>query len=242
MSERLEAVRKEIGAWGELLPAETVEKAAALAEKVQGLRETQTIYPAQENIFRAVRLTQPEKVKCVILGQDPYHGPGQAHGLSFSVPSECKLPPSLKNIYKEMAADLGCAVGKTGDLSAWAEQGVLLLNSVLTVEEKKPGSHASMGWQEFTGGILRAVFGLPQPVVLVLWGKYAKDTAEGALKACRAAGKEPEKKHLLTAAHPSPLSAYHGFFDSRPFSQTNAFLTENGAEPVDWTVVLPDEG
>lgn len=238
MREGMEALRKEIGAWSGLLPEETLQKAAELAEKVQALRATQTVYPAQENLFRAVKLTQPEKVKCVILGQDPYHGPGQAHGLSFSVPADCKLPPSLKNIYKELAADLGCAVAKTGDLTPWAEQGVLLLNSVLSVEEKKPGSHAAMGWQTFTGSVLQALFALPQPIVFVLWGKYAKDTAEGALKRCRAEGREPEKKRLLTAAHPSPLSAYHGFFESRPFSQVNAFLTENGAEPVDWTVIL----
>jgi uracil-DNA glycosylase len=186
-----------------------------------------TIYPDIPNIFAALERTPLDRVRVVILGQDPYHGPGQAHGLSFSVPPGEALPPSLRNIFKELHADLGLPIPRHGNLGAWADQGVLLLNSVLTVEAEHAGSHAGRGWEEFTDEILRVLNARRQGLVFLLWGAYAQ--RKGKLI--------DETKHLvLKSAHPSPLSAHRGFFGSRPFSKINAYLEARGERPIDWRV------
>ncbi len=184
------------------------------------------VYPVPENVFRALRETPPARVRAVILGQDPYHEPGQAHGLSFSVPAGVRLPPSLRNIFKERESDLGIpAAGASGDLSAWARRGVLLLNATLTVRRGAAGSHRGHGWERFTDEILRALDARSTPMVFILWGKDAR--------AKRRFLENPA--HLvLESEHPSPLSAWRGFFGSRPFSATNAFLTAHGLPPIDW--------
>ena len=185
------------------------------------------VFPNSDEIFTAFHLTPLEKVKVVILGQDPYHNVGQAHGLCFSVKPDVDIPPSLVNIYKELQDDLGCTIPNHGHLVHWAEQGVLLLNTVLTVQAHKPMSHRGIGWEEFTDATIRAVNELEHPVVFILWGKPAQDKAKML----------DNPKHLiLKAPHPSPLSAYRGFFGSKPFSQTNEFLKENGVEPIDWQI------
>jgi uracil-DNA glycosylase len=194
------------------------------AEQVQG----KTIYPPADQIFTAFNLTPLSKVKVVILGQDPYHGPGQAHGLSFSVPSHItKLPPSLKNIYKELNTDLGIPIATTGDLTHWAEQGILLLNAMLTVEKKNAGSHQKQGWESFTDRVIQQLSQHSEGLIFVLWGAYAQK-------------KTPlidESKHLvLKGIHPSPLSAHRGFFCSKPFSLINQYLSNNKKTEIDWVL------
>ncbi|WP_024866685.1 uracil-DNA glycosylase [Butyrivibrio sp. FCS014] len=189
---------------------------------------TQVIYPPSGDIFNAMNFTPLNKVKVLILGQDPYHEPGQAHGLSFSVlPGKADTPPSLQNIYKELNTDLGCYIPNNGYLKKWADQGVLLLNTVLTVRAHQANSHQGKGWEQFTDAIIRAVNEKEEPVVYMLWGRPAQM-------------KKPmltNPKHLvLTAPHPSPLSAYRGFFGCRHFSQCNDFLTKNGLSPIDWQI------
>ena len=241
----------------------------------------ETVYPPRADWFAALRLTPPERVRVVILGQDPYHEPGQAMGLAFSVRDGVKLPPSLRNIYRELESDLGLPAPEAGDLSPWAEQGVLLLNTVLTVAAGRANSHKNLGWQAFTREIIAAVSRLPQPVAFVLWGAPAQKAYATAVGA--AIGRQPEAagagmqnakckmqndsespvtshqatgefsilnsqfsisnspppRLILTAPHPSPLSAYRGFFGSRPFSQINAFLSANGEVPIRWTEGSP---
>ena len=188
-----------------------------------------TIYPPRGSRLAALERTPLEAVRVVILGQDPYHGPGQAHGLAFSVPEGVAIPPSLRNIYKELASDLGIAPAAHGNLSRWAEQGVLLLNNALTVEAGQAGSHQQRGWEEFTDAAVAAVAARDVPSVFVLWGSHAQK------KAARVAGLGPESPHLvLRSVHPSPLSAYGGFFGSKPFSQASAFLEANGRAAIDW--------
>lgn len=183
-----------------------------------------TCYPAYENIYRALSLTPLEKVKVVILGQDPYHEPNQAHGLAFSVLCE-KLPPSLVNIYKEMASDLNVEVNQDGNLEYLARQGVLLLNTSLTVREHLANSHSKFGWQEFTDNCIKLINEQDRPIVFILWGNNAISKKKFL----------NNPKHLvLTSVHPSPLSAYGGFFGSKPFSKTNTFLVNNGIKPIDW--------
>lgn len=183
------------------------------------------IFPAKENIFNAFKLTDFNNVKVVIIGQDPYHGENEAHGLSFSVQEGVKLPPSLRNIYKELKSDIGIEKGDSGDLSNWAKQGVLLLNAVLTVEKDKAGSHSNMGWEDFTDFVVSVLNKKEDPIVFVLWGNYAK-TKRKLIS---------NKTHLIIeSAHPSPLSAYHGFFGSKPFSKINKFLIDNKKEPIIW--------
>lgn len=190
-----------------------------------------TIYPPAEDRFRALELTPLDRVRVVILGQDPYHGPGQAHGLSFSVRPGVKVPPSLVNIYKELQTDLGIAPARHGCLEHWARQGVLLLNTVMSVEGGRAASHRGRGWEAFTDAIIRAVAAKPDPVVFLLWGAHAQ------AKAAFVRSVEQGGAHLvLSAPHPSPLSAYKGWFGSRPFSRANAFLTERGAVPIDWAL------
>ena len=188
-----------------------------------------TIFPPQGAWFRALELTPLDKVRVVILGQDPYHGPGQAHGLCFSVPPDVRLPPSLNNIYKELESDLGLPRPRHGFLEHWARQGVLLLNSVLTVEMAKAASHSKKGWEPFTDAIIAQVNNKTDPVVFMLWGAYAHK---------KAAYVDSSRHLVLKAAHPSPLSAYNGFLGCKHFSQCNAFLVSNGFPPIDWK--LPD--
>lgn len=172
--------RKNIDAWFSLLPVDVATNTEALLARVEAMRAEETIYPPQDDILNALAFTAPGDVRVVILGQDPYHGPGQAMGLSFSVPAGEKLPPSLRNIYKEMVSDLGCGMPKSGDLTPWANQGVLLLNTTLTVREHAAASHAKLGWQVLTSHVVKACFELPQPVVFLAWGRHAQQLIEKA--------------------------------------------------------------
>lgn len=190
-----------------------------------------TIFPKGSEYFRALDLTPLKNVRVVILGQDPYHGPGQAHGLCFSVQPGVRPPPSLVNIYKELESDIGMQRPMHGFLESWARQGVLLLNSVLTVESGEAASHRGKGWEQFTDAIIRLIAAQEQPVVFLLWGSYAQKKA-GFVQSVEQGG-----KHLvLKAPHPSPLSAYNGFFGCKHFSKTNAFLTANGLPAIDWSL------
>ena len=222
-------------AWIEHLPAQTVENAMKLARRAEEERQRgAVIYPPQENIFRALEITPPEKVKVVLVGQDPYHGAGQANGLAFSVHPGVRIPPSLRNIFKELQNDLDIPMPASGDLTHWAEQGVLLLNTVLTVQEGKPNSHKSWGWQNFTLEVFRACTRLPQPVVFLLWGGQARAFTSGLTFS--------GTKAVLCSSHPSPLGASQGtaaapaFLGSRPFSGANRLLESMGASPVDWSL------
>ncbi|MCM1189409.1 MAG: uracil-DNA glycosylase [bacterium] len=188
---------------------------------------TAQIFPPADDIFNAFHLTPLSKVKVVIIGQDPYHNVGQAHGLCFSVKPQVEIPPSLVNIYKELQDDLGCYIPNNGYLVKWAEQGVLMLNTVLTVRAHMANSHRGKGWEEFTDAAIRALNEQNRPIVFILWGRPAQ-LKERMLN---------NPHHLiLKAPHPSPLSAYNGFFGSRPFSQTNRFLKEHGVGPIDWQI------
>jgi uracil-DNA glycosylase len=188
------------------------------------------IYPPRGCRLKALELTPLDEVKVVILGQDPYHGPGQAMGLCFSVPEGVKIPPSLVNIYKELEADLGVARADHGDLSKWARQGVLLLNNTLTVEAAKASSHAKRGWDAITDACVAAVAARDEPSVFILWGSHAQ------AKAKRIAGLREGPHCVIESPHPSPLSAHRGFFGSKPFSRTNAFLSDHGREAIDWAL------
>jgi len=192
-----------------------------LEQKQEGRR----IFPKGAEYFRALDLTPLDEVRVVILGQDPYHGEGQAHGLCFSVQPGVRIPPSLVNIYKEMQEDLGIPPARHGFLEHWAKQGVLLLNSVLTVEMGRAASHQGRGWERFTDAVIRAVNEQEKPVVFILWGSYAQK---------KAAFVDRSRHLVLRSPHPSPLSAHNGFFGSRPFSKANAFLVEHGRKPIDW--------
>jgi uracil-DNA glycosylase len=184
-----------------------------------------TIYPSREDLFSAFRLTPYEQVRVLVLGQDPYHGPGQAHGLAFSVQPGVPPPPSLVNIFKELQSDLGLPPPGSGSLVPWARQGVLLLNAVLTVRESQPNSHATQGWESFTDEVIRAVSAKPEPVVFVLWGNYARKKKKLI---------DTQRHEVIESAHPSPLSASQGFFGSRPFSRINEALMVRGQPPIDW--------
>lgn len=187
--------------------------------------KTKTIFPPKNYVFNALKFTPYSKVKVVIVGQDPYHGVGEAHGLSFSVQDGIKIPPSLKNIYKELNDDLGIPISSSGNLTKWAEQGVLLLNAVLTVEKDKPASHKDLGWERLTDYIIKEINLKEEPVVFILWGKFAKEKKKYITN---------PKHFIIESAHPSPFSASYGFFGSRPFSKTNNFLQSNGIEPINW--------
>jgi len=196
-----------------------------LSTKINQAQKANSIYPPLEYRLEALRYFPPAETKVLILGQDPYHGPGQAHGLSFSVPIGQKLPPSLRNIFKELKSDLNLDPPFSGDLSPWAKQGVLLLNSALTVEESKAGSHLNWGWNEFTDRLIQYLAANTNKLVFVLWGKYAQSKASLI----------PADKHLiLQSAHPSPLSAHRGFFGSKVFSKINAYLIEQDRSPIEW--------
>lgn len=194
-------------------------------QKIEKEYQNKIIYPKKENIYNALKLTPYENVKVVIVGQDPYHGENEAHGLSFSVQKGIKLPPSLKNIYKELLNDLNIVEPNCGDLTSWAKEGVLLINSVLTVEKDKPASHAKIGWNKYTDYIIQKINEKEKPVVFILWGNFAKTKKELITN----------PKHLvITSAHPSPFSARNGFFGSKPFSKTNEYLKENNIKPINW--------
>ena len=196
-----------------------------LRESVRNAYQQQTVYPSPQQVFRAFDLCPLDTVRVVILGQDPYHGPGQAHGLAFSVPDTCAIPPSLRNIYQEIAYDTGCAIPTTGNLEHWATQGVLLLNTTLTVPAGTPGGHQGLGWERFTDTVIEQVSDKRPAVAFLLWGKHAISKTTLI---------DQEKHCVLTAPHPSPLSAYRGFFGCRHFSQANAFLQKTGQPPIDW--------
>lgn len=222
----INAVRLEDG-WKEQLNAEFSDsymiklREFLVAEKSRG----EVIYPSGSEYFSALNLTPFNKVKVVILGQDPYHGPGQAHGLCFSVKPGIKVPPSLVNIYKELQSDLGIPPPSHGFLEAWAKQGVLLLNSVLTVRKGSAGSHQKQGWETFTDAIIKTISDHGRDVAFVLWGSYAQKKGEVI----------DRSRHLvLESVHPSPLSAHRGFFGSKPFSQINQYLLQHGKVPIDW--------
>jgi uracil-DNA glycosylase len=192
---------------------------------VEKERRTQTVYPSEEDLFSAFRLTPYDKVKVLLLGQDPYHGPGQAHGLAFSVQPGVKPPPSLVNVFKELQSDVGMPRPKDGSLIPWAKQGVLLLNAVLTVREGEPNAHEGHGWEAFTDAVIQKVSDKSEPVVFILWGSYAQKKEKLI---------DTTKHIILKGPHPSPLSAKRGFFGSKPFSRTNEALEARGREPVDW--------
>ncbi len=192
-------------------------------EKITGT----TIYPSGQLIFSAFNTTPFTKVKVVILGQDPYHNPNQAMGLSFSVPDGVPPPPSLVNIYKELHTDIGMPIPKTGNLTPWALQGVLLLNAVLTVRANEPASHSKIGWMHFTDAVIKKISDEKTNVVFVLWGKFAQEKQVLI---------DETKHHVLKAAHPSPLSAYNGFFGCKHFSRINQLLVKNGLDPIDWNL------
>jgi uracil-DNA glycosylase len=198
---------------------------ANLSSVVQTAYTQGEVYPPIELVFTAFSLCPFSSVKVVILGQDPYHGHGQAHGLSFSVPEGITPPPSLKNIYKELASDLGVLPKTSGNLESWAKQGVLLLNATLTVLPGQPGSHQDLGWENFTDAVIRTISSEKEHVVFILWGKYAQ--AKKTLI-------DTSKHLIIESPHPSPFSARTGFFGSRPFSRTNEYLKEHGHLPIDW--------
>lgn len=189
--------------------------------------KTKTIYPKQSEVFNAFRYTDFDNVKVVILGQDPYHGPNQAEGLSFSVSNEVLKPPSLKNIFKELESDLGIHFPELNSLKPWAKEGVLLLNAVLTVEEHNPTSHKDHGWENFTDEVIKIINKKTTPVVFILWGSYARNKKKLITN---------QLHYVIESPHPSPFSAYNGFFGSKPFSKTNNFLRENGITPVNWNI------
>lgn len=221
--------------WKSLLKDEfEKEYFGVIAEFLKNEKESkQLIFPPGPLIFNAFNITEPEKVKVVIIGQDPYHGQGQAHGLSFSVQKGIKPPPSLLNIFKEIENDLGVRMPrKNGDLSPWAKQGVLLLNATLTVRANQPNSHSGIGWQQFTDAVIRKLNATKDAVVFLLWGNFAKEKANLI----------DETKHLvLRAAHPSPFAADKGFFGCKHFSKANQFLAEHGKEPIDWLISENDQ-
>ena len=212
--------------WNEIL-AEEMQKDyyQELQAFVQKRRAEVRVFPEEKNVFNALELTPFESVKVVILGQDPYHGFGQAHGLSFSVQKGIPLPPSLRNIYKELQEDIGGELPTEGDLSHWAKQGVLLLNTVLTVEEGNANSHKGMGWERLTNRLIESLNGLKHPVIFILWGKPAQDKEKLITN---------PNHVILKAPHPSPLSAYRGFFGSKPFSKVNDILIQQGQTPIRW--------
>ena len=213
--------------WNEIL-AEEMQKDyyQELQAFVQKRRAEVRVFPEEKNVFTALELTPFESVKVVILGQDPYHGFGQAHGLSFSVQKGIPLPPSLKNIYKELQDDIGGDFPTEGDLTHWSKQGVLLLNTVLTVEEGNANSHKGKGWERLTNRLIESLNELKHPVIFILWGKPAQDKEKLIIN---------PNHVILKAPHPSPLSAYRGFFGSKPFSRVNDILIQQGQTPIRWT-------
>lgn len=212
--------------WAEVLDEE-FEKPyyKELREFLKHAYASERVYPPMEDIYNALRVTPYASTKVVILGQDPYHGPGQAHGLSFSVHPGVQPPPSLLNIFKEMESDIGCVRPNHGCLLGWAEQGVLLLNTTLTVAQGRPKSHAGHGWETLTDAIIAKLSARQTPMVFILWGAHAQS---------KVALIDTHRHHIIKSPHPSPLSASRGFFGSRPFSRANAYLIQDGLDPIDW--------
>lgn len=198
-----------------------------LTDAIRKAYQTKAVYPPPAQIFRALDLCPVDQVRVVILGQDPYHGQGQAHGLSFSVPKGVRPPPSLQNIMKELQDDVGVTPSASGDLSAWEAQGVLLLNATLTVEANQAGSHQKLGWETFTNAVIEKLSREKEHLVFILWGRFAQE---------KAALIDPAKHLVIKSAHPSPFSAANGFFGSKPFSKANAYLEAHGSKPIDWTI------
>ena len=217
--------------WKDLINYDTATLGKELATKAQWERDNGVeIFPPQKDIFRAMKLTQPENLKVCLIGQDPYHTPGAANGLAFSVNPDAPIPPSLRNIFTELHNDIGCEIPHNGDLSKWAEQGVLLLNTTLTVEAHKPASHKSWGWDIFTKRIFNICLNLDHPVVFILWGRHAQGLAAGV------DWTSLHNKKVIVSVHPSPFSASNGFFGSCPFSRANGYLISMGVPPVDWNL------
>ena len=212
--------------WSEVLSDEFSKQYFIKLETfVEEERKSQKIYPPKDQVFTAFDLTPFEDVKVLLLGQDPYHGPDQAHGLSFSVREGIKIPPSLRNIYKEMESDVGCSVPKHGYLIPWAKQGVMMLNAVLTVRHKSANSHKNKGWEKFTDAVIKKLNDRDEQVIFLLWGGYAKKKADLI---------DTNRHKIISAPHPSPFSARTGFFGSKPFSKINSLLEEAGHQPVNW--------
>jgi uracil-DNA glycosylase len=212
--------------WREMIGGEFDQHMARIEQFLRQEKASEhKIYPDDARIFNALNSTAFENIKVVIIGQDPYHGEGQAHGLSFSVPKDIPIPPSLKNVYKEIKAEYGIDMPEHGDLTHWAEQGVLLLNATLTVRRGSPGSHQGNGWEEFTDAIIRAINQKREPVVFLLWGSYAQK--KGALI-------DRKKHRVLEAPHPSPLSAHRGFIGCGHFKRANVYLKKHGLTPIEW--------
>lgn len=226
--------------WLKRLPSDTQQKLRELTQTVAQMRSCHTIYPPQEKIFAALDAVHPDDVRVVILGQDPYHGTNQANGLSFSVNKGVPLPPSLQNIFKELVNDIGCPYPTSGDLTHWAEQGVLLLNTTLTVEAHHPNSHSDLGWNEITNDIIHYLAKSPQTVVFIAWGRYAFDTVNRACSDIDAV--QNDTNIGIASTHPSPYSALksasyaEAFIGSRPFSRTNTILIAHGLRPIDWSL------
>ena len=216
------------GAWADALKDEFRKPYyRTLFKKVEEEYSTHQIFPDPDDIFNAFHFTPLDQVKVVILGQDPYHGDGQAHGLCFSVKPDMEIPPSLVNIYKELESDLGCYIPNNGYLEKWARQGVMLLNTVLTVRAHQANSHRGIGWEEFTDAAIKILAAQERPMVFILWGKPAQS---------KKVYLDPTKHLIIESPHPSPLSAYRGFFGSRPFSRTNDYLVSHGLTPIDWQI------
>ena len=212
--------------WDQILASEFSQSYwQALQDFVTSERSQFQVFPSSENVFNALELTPFAKTQVVILGQDPYHEPGQAQGLAFSVQQGMRIPPSLRNIYKELAEDTGCPIASHGDLTAWAQQGVLLLNTTMTVRAGQAASHQGHGWEKFTDRVIRELNDKTEPIVFILWGASSRKKVSLI----------NQRRHVvIESAHPSPLSVRHGFFGSRPFSRANAVLKENGREPINW--------
>jgi len=196
-----------------------------LMQLITNERKECTVFPSENNIFTAFKLSSFSKTKIVIIGQDPYHGKGQAHGLAFSVQNRIKNPPSLKNIFKELANDIGVNIPKNGSLENWANQGILLLNATLTVREKEAGSHQKLGWEDFTNKVIKKISKKKEGIIFLLWGAFAQRKSIFI---------NAKKHHILTTAHPSPFSAYRGFFGCKHFSKTNEILIKNNQKPIEW--------
>ena len=212
--------------WDQILASEFSQSYwQALQDFVTRERSQFQVFPSSEKVFTALELTSFAQTQVVILGQDPYHEPGQAHGLAFSVQPGTRIPPSLRNIYKELAEDTGCPIASHGDLTAWAQQGVLLINTTLTVRSGQAASHQDRGWEQFTDRVIRELNDKTEPIVFILWGASSRKKVSLI---------NQQRHVVIESAHPSPLSARHGFFGSRPFSQANAVFKENGREPINW--------
>ena len=200
---------------------------SSLEERVYQARAATTIYPPPENVFAAFHACSFESCRLLLLGQDPYHGPNQAHGLSFSVPDGVKIPPSLRNMYKERKTDLGLPIPQSGNLEAWSKRGILMLNAFLTVEENKAGSHSKWGWGQFTDAVIEKLSQRDKPLVFLLWGNFAKKKMKLI---------DGQRHRIIFSAHPSPLSAHRGFFGSKPYSKVNEALKELNQPPIDWSL------